>query len=92
MENKQTPDWKQLLEQLKTSDKSAKQFAVDQGVSYHALQYNIRKARAQDKKNTSSGQRMVALPLPASKTMSIFPEVSISMEAGSVTIRIRIGS
>jgi hypothetical protein len=92
MENKQTLDWKQILEQFKTSGKSARKFAIDQGVSYHALNYNIRKERAQGKKKTASTQRMIPLPIPSIKAMPSSSEVTISMEAGSVTIRISLGS
>lgn len=88
MENKQTLDWKQILEQFKVSGKSARKFAIDQGVSYHALNYNIRKERAKGKKKTVSTQRMIPLPIPSTKAMSPSPELTISMEVGSVTIRI----
>ena len=47
MENKQIPDWKQLLEKFKVSYQSARQFATEQKISYHALQYHLRKERTQ---------------------------------------------
>lgn len=86
MENITTPDWKQILEQFRSSGQSARKFAANQGVNYNTLNYHIRKDREQNMGKNRS--RFVRLPVHSPQKIQPFPEIRVTVEAGSATIRI----
>lgn len=89
MENVKSRDWKQTLEEFNASGLSARKFAESHGMSYHTLNHQIRKEREKRKSGTVKSPGFIQLPVKGETRTKLNPEIVVSVEDRSVTIKVK---
>lgn len=87
MKRSQVFDWKQIIEDFKTSGLSARAFAEARELSVHSLRHQIQKDKATSSVTTDS-KGFVQIPLRHGVQNLHTPEISVIVENGSTTIHI----
>jgi hypothetical protein len=91
MKTKTQREWTEILKHYKASGMNARKFAAEQAINYHTLRYHQKKERGATPVNqTNPEKRIVPIPISAG-TVTASPtgtEIKITVESGSVTIRI----